>query len=401
MLLHSNPIGTILHASSLHSFHFRFFQQTTLPLHTNTSPYPQHLLLPLPPTGSRCICLPLTPTTGIHRCISLTLRLLQQLATAKEKRIATVKEGDFFLDFCTTKQDQKSIGAFRWFGTLLASDAKALKEYILNGKPWNRCYLDAWYQHPELARGFSVLLRMRTYTWVLPNHLWTGKENLSWKCPSCRDDGRETIEHYILYCPAYHADRQVMMRTIAAAEGVEEKFLQQMEAQAALPPGALRARRALRKQREQEGDAPIEEDVIRDVIEPLLLRVLGLLRWDPFITPHRKHDNYAPTLEEQYCALKTLSTAAPPLMDSVRSPHANQTATLLHTYLDQLYFTIAGDETERVGDLKRERERMMTATTALATFLQNTSNKRHHFVTTWLQELRMRKMRVEERGVMI
>ena len=54
---------------------------------------------------------------------------LQQLATAKEKRIATVKEGDFFLDFCTTKQHQKSIG------TLLttnasnasnASDAKAL-----------------------------------------------------------------------------------------------------------------------------------------------------------------------------------------------------------------------------------------------------------------------------------
>ena len=51
--------------------------------------------------------------------------------------------------------------------------------------------------------------------------------------------------------------------------------------------------------------------------------------------------------------------------------------------------------------MKRERERMMTATTALATFLQNTSNKRHHFLTTWLQELRMRKMRVEERGVLI
>ena len=79
LLLHSNPIGTILHASSLHSFRFRFFQQTTLPLHTNTSPYPQHLLLPLPPTGSRCICLPLTPTTGIHRCISLTLRLLRHM----------------------------------------------------------------------------------------------------------------------------------------------------------------------------------------------------------------------------------------------------------------------------------------------------------------------------------
>ena len=89
-------------------------------------------------------------------------------------------------------------------------------------------------------------------------------------------------------------------------------------------------------------------------------------------------------------------------MDSVRSPHANQTAVMLHIYLDQLYFTLTGDETERVIDLKRERERMMTATTALATFLQNTSNKRHHFVTTWLQELRRRKkMRVEEWGVLI
>ena len=100
----------------------------------------------------------------------------------------------------------------------------------LNGKSWNRCYLDACYHHPELARGFSVLLRMRTYTWVLPNHLWTGKENLSWKCPSCRDDGRETIEHYILYCPAYHAERQVMLTTIAAAEGIKEKLLQQAQA---------------------------------------------------------------------------------------------------------------------------------------------------------------------------
>lgn len=35
-------------------------------------------------------------------------------------------------------------------------------------------------------------------------------------------------------------------------------------------------------------------------------------------------------------------------MDSVRSPHANQTAAMLHIYLDQLFFTIAGDETERV-----------------------------------------------------
>lgn len=44
---------------------------------------------------------------------------------------------------------------------------------------------------------------------------------------------------------------------------------------------------------------------------------------------------------------------------------------------------------------------MMTATTALVTFLQNTSNKRHHFVTTWLQELRMNKMRVEYQEVLI
>ena len=67
-------------------------------------------------------------------------------------------------------------------------------------------------------------------TWMRPNHLWTGKENLSWKCPSCRDDGKGTIEHYILFCPAYHAERQVMLTTIAAAEGIKEKLLQQAQA---------------------------------------------------------------------------------------------------------------------------------------------------------------------------
>ena len=64
----------------------------------------------------------------------------------------------------------------------------------------------------------------------VPNHLWTGKENLSWKCPSRRDDGTGTIEHYILYCPAYHAERQVILTTIAAAEGIKEKLLQQAQA---------------------------------------------------------------------------------------------------------------------------------------------------------------------------
>ena len=71
-------------------------------------------------------------------------------------------------------------------------------------------------------------------TWMLPNHLWTGKENLSWKCPSCRDDGKGTIEHHTLYCPAYHAERQVMLTTIAAAEGIKEKLLQQAQTLQAL-----------------------------------------------------------------------------------------------------------------------------------------------------------------------
>ena len=69
---------------------------------------------------------------------------------------------------------------------------------------------------------------------MLSNHLWTGKENLSWKCPSRRDDGKGTIEHHTLYCPAYHAERQVMLTTIAAAEGIKEKLLQQAQALQAL-----------------------------------------------------------------------------------------------------------------------------------------------------------------------
>ena len=64
----SNPPSASVSSPSL--------QQTTLPLHTNTSPYPHHLLLPLPSTSSLHICLPFTATPGIHRCRSFSLCLL-------------------------------------------------------------------------------------------------------------------------------------------------------------------------------------------------------------------------------------------------------------------------------------------------------------------------------------
>ena len=41
----------------------------------------------------------------------------------------------------------------------------SLKEYIFQGCVRNHCYMDAWYKHPELGRGFQVMMRIRVGAW--------------------------------------------------------------------------------------------------------------------------------------------------------------------------------------------------------------------------------------------
>ena len=124
-------------------------------------------------------------------------------------------------------------------------------------------------------------------TWMLPNHLWTGKENLAWKS---LPPGRRQGDH--------RAPHPLLPRLPRRAAGHANHHRRRGGSRREAPPA-------------DAGTASTVSTV--------------RARW-----PHRKHDYYTPTLEEQYCHFKTLSTAAPPLMDSVRSPHTNQTAAMLH-----------------------------------------------------------------------
>ena len=53
------------------------------------------------------------------------------------------------------------MAVYTWLKMLSEDKTLSLKEYIFQGCVRNHCYMDAWYQHPELGRGFQVMMRIR------------------------------------------------------------------------------------------------------------------------------------------------------------------------------------------------------------------------------------------------
>ena len=138
----------------------------------------------------------------------------RQLKESKKNLDKKKKEGDFFWKYAVDKKMMKEVTVDTWFRTIAKADAKCLREYILNGRFLNRCYLDAWFQHPELGRGFQSILKIRVSAWVSGNSLWTGREQMAKCCPCCRVPGKETLKHYIMECNQFEVERAVMMQAI-------------------------------------------------------------------------------------------------------------------------------------------------------------------------------------------
>lgn len=130
----------------------------------------------------------------------------RQLKESKKNLDKKKKEGEFFWKYAVDKKMMKEVTVDTWFRTIAKAHAKCLREYILNGRFLNRCYLDAWFQHPELGRGFQSILKIRVSAWVSGNSLWTGREQMAKCCPCCRDPGKETLKHYIMECNQFEVE---------------------------------------------------------------------------------------------------------------------------------------------------------------------------------------------------
>ena len=260
----------------------------------------------------------------------------RQLKESKKNLDKKKKEGDFFWKYAVDKKMMKEVTVDTWFRTIAKAHANCLREYILNGRFLNRCYLDAWFQHPELGRGFQSILKIRVSAWVSGNSLWTGREQMAKCCPCCRDPGKETLKHYIMECNQFEVERAVMMQAIQSFATNQQN------------PG--------NEQNQQN--------------EKWILRVLGMFQWEPILpTP----DGVA--LED------IMSTIAFPVLDSDKAPRSKLEMKLITKHLNILI----------LDRDNREREVVTNAAVALARYFQSTYNKRWNLVNDWIATLKANK----------
>ena len=70
------------------------------------------------------------------------------------------QEGEFVWKYYNDKR-VLDMAVYTWKRMLSEDRTLSLKEYIFQGCVRNHCYMDAWYQHQELGRGFQVMMRIR------------------------------------------------------------------------------------------------------------------------------------------------------------------------------------------------------------------------------------------------
>ena len=326
----------------------------------------------------------------------------QQLKESKKNLDKKKKEGEFFWKYAVDKKMMKEVTVDTWFRTIAKAHAKCLREYILNGRFLNRCYLDAWFQHPELGRGFQSILKIRVSAWVSGNSLWTGREQMAKCCPCCRDPGKETLKHYIMECNQFEVERAVMMQAIQSFAtnqqnpGNEQNPQNPGNEQNPQNPGNEQnpqnpgnEQNQQNPGNEQNPQNPIDEENPQNQQNPIdeqnqqnpqnqqnqqnekwILRVLGMFQWEPILpTP----DGVA--LED------IMSTIAFPVLDSDKAPRSKLEMKLITKHLNILI----------LDRDNREREVVTNAAVALARYFQSTYNKRWNLVNDWIATLKANK----------
>ena len=302
----------------------------------------------------------------------------QQLKESKKNLDKKKKEGEFFWKYAVDKKMMKEVTVDTWFRTIAKAHAKCLREYILNGRFLNRCYLDAWFQHPELGRGFQSILKIRVSAWVSGNSLWTGREQMAKCCPCCRDPGKETLKHYIMECNQFEVERAVMMQAIQSfATNQQNPGNEQNPQNPGNEQNPQNQQNLIDEQNQQNlideqnpQNPGNEQNQQNQQNEKWILRVLGMFQWEPILpTP----DGVA--LED------IMSTIAFPVLDSDKAPRSKLEMKLITKHLNILI----------LDRDNREREVVTNAAVALARYFQSTYNKRWNLVNDWIATLKANK----------
>ncbi|WP_400245675.1 hypothetical protein, partial [Methanomethylophilus alvi] len=225
--------------------------------------------------------------------------------------------------------DARGVLVNAWEKMVRESGTVGNEQLVLQGRVWNRSYMDSWFEHPEVGRGFAVIMQMRVGAWDSGERI--RKKKLT--CPCCANPDQETLWHYVVECSRWVKEREEMVRV----------YLGSGE------------------------DATAQVDVDQDTLTKMLEKVIGIMDWRAVSqnTPEAVIDRQIP---------------APMLVKSVHAKRCNQGLTMVIRCTKAVTFDVRAGEG---GKEVRERDERMRAAFALATFLNATLNPRKQLVAMW------------------
>ena len=137
---------------------------------------------------------------------------------------------DAFWDFMDKETISKAVKG-EWNGYLESGpEVSGYTAYKKVKGPMRQVYQDVWDDKPELWRGCQTLLKIRV------NGFYSGEKLLQVKhwsdcgCPCCGDKSEmETTVHYLLECPCWWEEREVMRVEIEELMDMHDVVIQSME----------------------------------------------------------------------------------------------------------------------------------------------------------------------------
>ena len=249
-----------------------------------------------------------------------------------------------------------------WEKMVRESGTQANEQLVRQGRVWNWSYMDCWFEHPEVGRGFAVIMQMRVGAWrsgerirkamvadtavklqkekriseeeALQEAEESQKGRLT--CPCCSTPGQETLWHYVVECSQWKKEREEMVRV----------YLGSGE------------------------DATAQVVVDQDKLTEMLEKVIGIMDW-------RAVSQNTPE------AVIDRQLSAPMLVKSVHAKRCSQGLAMVMRCAKGVNIDVrVGEGAEEV----RERDERKRAAFALATFLNATLDTRKELVAAWAQD---------------
>ena len=222
--------------------------------------------------------------------------------------------------------DARGVLVNAWEKMVRESGTQANEQLVRQGRVWNRSYMDSWFEHPEVGRGFAVIMQMRVGAWDSGERI--RKKKLT--CPCCGKAGQETLWHYVVECSQWAKEREEMVRVYLGSGG----------------------------------DATAQVVVDQDKLTRMLERVIGIMNWSAVSqnTPKDVIDG---------------EMSAPMLVKSVHAKRCNQGLAMAMRCTKAVLFDV------QIGDKTAKRGRRITKRGARKRRNVSEGNPRKELVTIW------------------